>query len=326
MDNSKRTKLGMKQVKKNLAFVLVMLCATSLLIGFPQRASSQAADLKILNYSWYTSTITGNFIVVGEIQNTGPNTLGSATVSGIVYTTDGQSQANNDYSQIFATSLLPNQTVPFYMEFNPESSLSGNLTWISLGIDHVEFHLFENTRDVTPYSGLQIIANTSYVDQQGNYTIQGLLSNGGNGYPENVWAAATFYDSSGKTVAVGYSNYVTPHFLPPNSTALFMIIPYDPTPQMATEITNYSLQILSDGSTTQPLPSPSSSPSPTLSSLPTASITPSPSVSTSSSTNPESEPSVPLSLVYAIIAVFIIAIVIIVLAFAIKKRPKTKTE
>jgi len=326
LDNSKRTKLEMKQVKKNLAFLLVMLCAASLLIGFPQRASSQAVNLKVLNYSYYTSSQTGNFIAVGELQNTGTNTLGSAIITGTVYTKDNQSQASNVYSQVFANKLLPNQKAPFYMEFSAESSISGNLTWISLGIDHVEFHLYETTSDVAPYSGLQIVANTSYVDQDGNYTIQGLVNNGGIGYPENVWAIAAFYDSSGTIVAVGFSNYVSPHFLPPNSTALFTLIPYDPTPQMATEITNYSLQILADGSTTQPQPSFSSSPSPAPSSSPTTSNTPSPSTPATASPNPESEQSVPLSLVYAIIAAFIIAIVIIVLSFAIKKKPKTKTE
>ena len=59
----------------------------------------------------------------------------------------------------------------------------------------------------------------SYVDSSGNFSVTGVLLNRGNGYPENVWAVASFYNASGTVVAVGYSNFVTPHYLPPNQTA-----------------------------------------------------------------------------------------------------------
>jgi len=317
-------------MKKTIAFLLVMLCAASLFIAFPQKAIGQTTDMKVLNYSWYISAQTGNFIVVGELQNTGSNNIGSAPLYGFVYAKDGELLATTELAgslQVYATIVLPNQKVPFYMEFPPESSPSGNLTWVSLGIGRVDFNIYENPTNATPYSGLQIVQDTSYVDPTtGNYTVIGVLQNNGEGYPENVWAVATFYNSSGSVIAVGFSNFVTPHFLPPTNSSSFMLIPNDPTPEMASEIASYSLQILTDGSTTQPAPSPSSSASSQPSSSPTTSVAPSTSSSAPTSSSSVGEPSVPLSYVYAIIAAFVIAIAVIALAFMLRKRTKTGTK
>ncbi len=306
-----------------------MLCAASLFIAFPQKALGQTTAMKVVNYSWYVSAQTGDFIVVGELQNTGPNNIGSAIITGYVYAKDGELQATTDNSHIYASragAILPNQKAPFYMEFTAQSSTGGNLTWISLGIGRIDFNIYETPTNATPYSGLQIVQDTSYVDQTGNYTIIGVLQNNGEGYPENVWAVAAFYNSSGSVIAVGYSNYVSPHFLPPTNSSSFMLIPFDPTPEMATEITSYNLQLLTEGSTTQSSPSPSSSASSQPSSSPTTSVAPSTSSSAPASSSPESEPSVPLSYVYAIIAAFVIAIAVIALAFMLRKRTKTSTK
>jgi hypothetical protein len=321
----KRHKLGLNKVKKRVAFILVFLCTTSLFFAFPPKAFSQTTSLNVLSYSWYTSPYSGNFIVVGELQNLGSETLGSAIITGTVYTKDGQAQTTDTYySQIYAEMLLPNQTAPFYMEFSASTSNYGNLSWVSLGVDHVNFNLHGSAAGSEPYSGLYLVANTSYVDSSGNFSITGVLLNRGNGYPEKVWAVASFYDASGTVVAVGYSNFVTPPYLPPNQTAAFTLIPSDPTPQMATEITGYNLQILSKGSTTPPTPSPSSSPSasPAASSSSSPSATGSPSPGTSST--PEPGVYIPMSYVYAIVAAVIVAVAIIALAFILRKNTKAK--
>jgi hypothetical protein len=316
-------------VKKRVAFILVFLFTASLFFALPPSAFSQTISLNVLSYSWYTSPYSGNFIVVGELQNLGSDKLDSARITGIVYTKDGQAQTTDTYySQIYASGLLPNQTAPFYMEFSAATSNYGNLSWVSLGVDHVDFNLHGSATDTGPYSGLQLVANTSYVDSSGNFSVTGVLLNRGNGYPENVWAVASFYNASGTVVAVGNSNYVTPHYLPPNQTAAFTLIPSDPTPQMATEITGYNLQILSSGSTTPPTPtpSPSSSPpsaSPSTSSSSSPSATASPSPGTSSS--PEPGVYIPMSYLYAIVAAVIVTVAIIALALILRKSTKAKT-
>jgi hypothetical protein len=316
----------LNKVKKRVAFILVFLCTASLFFAFPPSAFSQTISLNVLSCSWYTSSFSGNFIVVGELQNGGSDTLDSAIITGIVYTKDGQAQAAPEFTLVYASRLLPNQTAPFYMEFSAATSTMGNLSWVSLGVDHVDFNLHGSATNTGPYSGLQLVANTSYVDSSGNFSVTGVLLNRGNGYPENVWAVASFYNASGTVVAVGYSNYVTPHYLPPNQTAAFTLIPSDPTPQMAIEITGYNLQILSSGSTTPPPPlpssSPSASPSPSASSSSSPSATASPSPGTSSS--PEPGVYIPMSYVYAIVAAVIVAVAIIALALILRKSTKAK--
>jgi hypothetical protein len=320
-----REKKGDIKVKKITALLLAILCGASLLIVFPQTAFGQSENLKVLSYSWYTSQYSGNFIVVGELQNTGPDTFRSAIITGTVFTTDNQPQATPARALIMLAekgALLPNQKVPFYMEFSPETSTSGNLTWVTQGVDRVEFNLYGTTNNTAPapYSDLQILQEINFL-QGDNYTVTGVLRNTGSLYPEKVWVVATFYDGpdgTGKVVAAGFSNFVTPRFLPPNETATFILTPYDATSQMATKIASYSLQILYEGSTAQPTPSPSSTASPTASSSPSTSSSP----GTSASNPPNGEPSVPLSTVYAIIAAFVIAAAVIALALFLRRKPK----
>jgi hypothetical protein len=316
-------------VKKRVALILVFLCTASLFLAFPPRAFSQTVNLNVLSYSWYTSPYSGDFIVVGELRNVGSDTLSSARINGVIYTKDGQAQAEPAYTLIYASGLMPNQTAPFYMEFNAENSNYGNLSWVSLGVDHVDFRFYGSAADTEPYSGLQLVANTSYVDSTGNFSVTGVILNRGDGYPEKVWAVASFHNASGTVVAVGFSKYVTPDYLPPNQTAAFTLIPTDPTPQMATEITGYNLQVLSSGSTTAPTPSPSSSPSPSASPTPSTSSSPPPSATASpspgTSSTPESGVYIPMSYVYAIVAAVIVTLAIIALAFILRKKTKAKT-
>jgi hypothetical protein len=315
-------------MKRSVAVLLVLTFAASMFSVFSPLALGEirALDMRVSNYSWYTSSLTFNFIVVGEVQNFETATVDSAIPRGVVYTKDGQAQATTEYAIIYTNRLLPDQKAPFYMEFTAASSVNGNLSWITLGIDRVDFSFFGTTTTDEPQdSGVQILAHTSSVDSSNNYNVTGILLNKGSSYPENVWVVAAFYNASGTVIAAGVSKYVTPHFLPPNQTAMFSLIPTDPTLQMATQITTYELQAYSSGSTTSPPPSTSASPSP--SSSPTsAGQSPSPSVSPSQeiTPSPEPEPSVtiPLSYIYATIAAIAIAVTIITLALVLRKRKK----
>lgn len=316
-------------MKKRVAFMLVFLFTTSLFLVFPPRVFSQTVNLNVLSYSWYTSPYSGNFIVVGELQNIGSDTLGSARVNGIVYTKDGQAQASPYATLVYGSNLMPNQTAPFYMQFSAKTSNWGNLSWVSLGIDRVDFYFYGSASEEEPYSGLQLVANESYVDSTGNYSITGVVLNRGDGYPENVWAVASYYNASGTVIAVGFSNYILPHYTPaPNQTAFFTLIPTDPTPEMATQITSFSVQILSSGTTTAPTPEPSFSPSPSLSASPSASssASSSPSATASSSpgtsASPESGVYLSMNTIYTIIAVVIVVVAIIAVVFLLRKRTK----
>ena len=318
--------LTLGKIEKHIGSVLVFIIVASTFCVLSPLAfgEARALDLRVSNYSWYKSSVTGNFIVVGEVQNFENATVNSASPRGFVYTKDGQLQAAADYAILgffqAGNMLLPNQKVPLYMEFTAQSSSWLNLSWVDLGIDRVEFSFFGTTTTEEPQdSGLQIRAHTPSVDIYGYYNVTGLIMNRGNLYPEYVWVIATFYNASGTVIAVGASNYITPNFLPPNQSALFSLIPVGSTTQMATQIATYELQVLWSGSTTQLTPSPSASPSASASPSPT-----SPTVSPTGGVTPSPEPivSIPLSVLYAIVAAVVVAVVIIVLALVLRRRRK----
>ena len=302
-------------MKKPLAMILVILCAASLFLVLPSKVFAQDSPVEVVSYSWYNSPVYGYLLVVGELKNTGDSILSDCKPSGTIYTVDGEAQATTEYSQVLATQMLPGQSVPFYMVFSAAYSTWGNMSWVNLGIDRVDFHFFTSTTTTAQYDGLQLMADTHYVDNTGNYTVNGVVSNRGNLYPEYAWVVAAFYDASNTVVAVGYSNYITPHYLPPNETAYYTITPMEPTAQMATTIDHYSLQVLSqnvvDTPNTTPTPSPSTSGSP--------GTTPTP----SGSQQQNSDGGLDMTLVYVVIGAAVIVVAVVAFMFVVRKKPKT---
>ncbi len=239
------------ELKKVAAVFLAVLSMTVLCITIVPNVKGAPEDVKILSYSWYISPSTsttstpGDFIVVGEVQNVGPNILNRINVQGTVYTSDGQAQATS-YSPVFVDHMLPQQKAPFYMGFSVYESYSGNLSWISLGIDHVAFQIFlANATDSYQYPDIEIVANTSYTDLNGAYTVTGILGNTGSQDTGRPWVEATFYNASGTVIAVGVGNFLTEETspLPPNQTIQFTVAPRDSTSQLTTQISSYSLLV-----------------------------------------------------------------------------------
>ncbi len=307
-------------MKKLVTLLLVSICVASLFLTISSNVQGQTSEgMEVVSYSWYTSAYSGYFVVVGEVKNVGSEALGSSVLTGTVVTSDQQQQALSEYTLIYSATLLPGETAPFYMMFTPASSTGGNLSWVSLGIDHIDFNFYNTATQNVPYSGLFIGANASSIDMSGNYTVEGIVVNRGEKYPDKVWVVAAFYDVSGKVVAVGYSNYLSPHYLPPAQTAMFKLMPTDPTSQMASQIVSYKLQALSDGVVDTP---PTSSPTP--SPVPTTNPTATPTGYTGSEVTPPPENGLYVSMttVYVIVAAVAIAVAIVVVAFVLRKKSK----
>jgi hypothetical protein len=311
-------------VKKIVTLILVTVCVASLFLTIPSKVYSQtgtAEGMKVVSYSWYISAFSGYFVVVGEVQNVGSGIFSSSVLTGSVVTSDQQAQAFSDYTIIYSAGLLPGETAPFYMMFTPESSTWGNLTWVSLGIDRVDFNFYNTPTQTAPYSGLFIGANTSYIDMSGNYTVEGVVINRGNLYPQNVWVVASFYDASGKVVAVGYSNYLSPHYLPPTNSTLFRLTPTDPTAQMASEIVNYKLTVLSENEVATPPASSAPTSVPVETSSP-SSENPTATPIGSVTAQPDNGVSISMTTVYVIVAA--VAVVVAILALMLMLRKKSK--
>jgi hypothetical protein len=229
-------------MKKNVVISLVFVSIIFLFFTFTPNVLSQSENAEVLSYSWYGSQF-GYFIVVGEVQNVGPNIIDYIYLGGIIYTTDEQAQAVS-YTKVFSSQILPQQKAPFRMYFFPENSYTGDFSWLSIGIDHVEFGVVgANETDTYQYQNLEIANSMSYIDSYGLYTVTGSIRNTGNQATGRVWVVATFYNVSGNVIAVGYTNYLTPNSILPDQTTSFTVTPLDSTPQLANQITNYALII-----------------------------------------------------------------------------------
>ena len=303
-------------MRKSSVFLFVFLTLASLGVTLVPQVSSQPENIKVLSYGWYVDSI--NFLdVVGEVQNVGPNTIDTVVLSGTIYATDGEAKAYSS-TTVFVKYLVPQQKAPFFMEFPPQASVTGDLSWLSLGIDHIDFtvNLAEATSSYQ-YPGLTVASSSGEVDSEGVYWVSGTVQNTGDQTARNVYLVGTFFNASDTVVAVGYSDYLTPLSLSPSSTASFKFGAFDLNQSVVPSnlmISSYSLLVQTEspilsGDAPSPTPTPSNTPS---------NNTPSPTGSPSS----ENPNGLAPGAVYAIVA----AIVIIGLAITLLAIRKTKSQ
>jgi hypothetical protein len=191
------------------------------------KVSSQPENIKILSYGWYVDSIP-YVDVVGEVQNVGPNTIDTVVLSGVIYTPDGEAVAYSYPTTVFVKYLVPQQKAPFYMEFPPEVSVTGDLSWLSLGVDHVDFTV--NAAAVTSnyqYPDLTVTSSSGGTDSEGVYWVTGTVQNTGTQTATNVYVIGTFYNATGTVIAMGYTDALTPASLSPSSTTSFKVGAFD---------------------------------------------------------------------------------------------------
>ena len=296
-------------MKNNALYVFLLLTLVLLSLALTPQVSSQPEKIKVLDYSWYVDSF-GDFIVVGEIQNIGSNIIDSVTLSGLVYTTDGIAQAGST-GGAYVNQLIPQQKAPFYIIFPPQSSASGNLDWVSIGVDHIDFTV--NKADPTTeyqYPDLTIKSSSGGADADGIYWVTGALENSGTQTASTIRVIGTFYSASGTVIAVGYTDPLTPTSLASSSSVSFKVAAFDLNQNEVSsdkKITNYRLLI----QITEPLltgTTPTSPPSTPSSSGNTPPPTESPN-SNNSNNSSDSNPIAPEMLYAAVIAISIIGIV-----------------
>jgi hypothetical protein len=296
-------------VSKGIVFFFVSLMLLSLSLALVPQVSSQPENINVLSYSWYIDA-NGYLTVVGEVQNVGPNTIESVVLSGTVYTTDGAAQAYSYPTSVYMQYLIPQQKAPFYIEFPPETSITGDFSWLSLGLDRVDFTVnLANATSNYQYPDLTVASSSGGVDEEGVFWVSGTVKNTGTQTANNIYVIGTFYNASGTVVAVGYTDTLTPNALAPSSTTSFKIGAFDlnqtETPSNL-KISSYSLLIYVEGpilSGTAPS-LPPSTPIPSES-TPPASATDSPPIESPGSENPNV---LAPEAIYAIVVIIILAV------------------
>jgi hypothetical protein len=308
-------------LKKIISIVVIaILVLTAFSVLSAPKVKAQTSEVQILSYSWYAaptdttlSEYAGDLVAVGEVQNVGNNTLSEVLVDGFATNSSG-TLVDSAEASIYALDLSPGQKAPFYLDFTPENSLTGDQSWVPT-INNVTVRLsYIGTTNQTVYSGLTIpAASTSAIISGGAYTVTGIVQNTGTQTTGNVWVVATFYNASGTAIALNYTNYLTSS-LSPGSTVPFTVTPIDNTATLSSEISNYSLEVQYAPLTSSTSPSPNSTPNPNS--------TP----STSTSTIPTATPSpgvMSTAVTFAIAGVIVVVILVVLIVFLfLRKRQK----
>jgi hypothetical protein len=231
-----------------------------ILVLIPYGFSQTLDTIKISSYSWYVNS-SGNFIVVGEVQNIGNSIFESLSLNVFVRGTDG-SQLASGTTTIYAKYILPQQKAPFHIDFgNLGANVASRVSVIGFSISKAPSTIYREYSDLSAHTVFNGVSN-------GYYTIIGAVTNSGTQTANDVKVIATYYNSSGIVVAVGY---VLLNDLTPNNSTVFSVSEFDATSSSASQISNYSLLIQ-----TATLQNSSPTPSPTLSPSPSATPTPSP--------------------------------------------------
>jgi len=190
--------------------------------------------------------------VVGEIQNVGSNTVNPVYLTGSVYSSDGTDQSDS-YCQVWVSYLAPQQKAPFYMEFYPPSSTG---IWQPQDVSKIALTVsIANATSGYQYPDLKITSSSASIgstgDYNGAYLVNGIIQNTGSQTATNITVVATFYNSTGTVVAVGYTNYLTPATLAPSGTPIsFQVAALDLNQTVVPsgeKISSYSLLVQAQG-------------------------------------------------------------------------------
>jgi hypothetical protein len=255
-------------MKKSVIPAFVVAITMVLCMTLIPNVFSQPENVRVLSYSWHIDISSGEYlVVVGEVQNVGPNIIDYVKVIGTFYASDGTPLEGNSVRSL-TTQILPQQKAPFYMIVPIYDSLTRSWVWDPQSIDYLTILVnYAEPTESSQYQGLEISSHESSTDAYGLYTVTGVVKNTGTQSTNQAIVVATFYNSTGSVVAVGTS-YLTPSSIAPGSTASFTIYPLDYL-AVAGEVSSYSLLIQAQNTTPSATPTPSPTASPSLSPTPT---------------------------------------------------------
>jgi len=310
--------MKVRRMKKQI-LILILLCNLTLaffttLSTVPVKADT--SDAKVLSYSWYVADnnvlakYSGDIVVVGEIQNVGTTNLGYVYVTGWAYLND--TVVAIAQHQVYGNNLQPGQKAPFYLDFVPENSEIGDLSWVPYVTNVVAAVTYVSNTDEDMYQGLTATSDSSM--SSGTFTVTGSVKNTGTQTIGDVRVVTTFYNSSGTVVSLSYTSVLSDS-LAPGSSVSYTAVPTDNYP--SDEITDYATLVQS----TIQIPTSTATPTPTstAASTPTATAT----TTTQPTQTPTSNSEDNNTLLIAAVAV----VVVIVLAVAVLmlKRNRSKT-
>jgi hypothetical protein len=244
-------------LKKSTTYFSIILILSVASVPLLSTATSQTQSIKVLSYTYYVDSL-GYFIVVGEVQNQGPNTIRRIILTGTIIDSNG-AQASS-YGPVWGEYLTPQQKAPFYMEFPSRADDGSVITEISE--IKIDVYMAEPTPNYR-YPYLTIANDQSFIGTNrgspttstnlsdgdfGVFWVTGNLQNTGTRTANDVAIYATFYNSKNEPVAVGYSAKINQ--IAPSQTTSIKLGAFDLNQSIVPEdkkITTYSLLIQAQG-------------------------------------------------------------------------------
>jgi hypothetical protein len=313
-------------LKKTLTYLLVVFTIFSLIIPFTPIAHAQASSIKVLNYTHYFDSL-GYIVVVGEVQNQGPNNINGTVLTGIITSSDGQQV--NGWTQVWGKYLTPQQKAPFYMEFQTQTESGTYITDVSTVDIQVAqatpTDYYQNPNLLTIASsqgyvgtnpGRPATANLPSDGDLGVFWVEGTIRNLGSEPAQYVRVYGTFFNANGDPVAAGYSE--TNSTLAAGVISNFKLGAFDLNQSIVPadkKIATYSLLIQTEGPFSKGnAPVPVVTPTP----MPISSATPAP----SDGTEVNNDSATPMWVYGAVIAVGLIAVGAALLFTRRRNKPK----
>ncbi len=249
---------GDTKLKRIFALVIIMalFMMSIVVLSAPNvKAQNNTSDARVLSYSYYVAPSdtslayqSGDLVAVGEIQNAGSSYLTNVSLTGTAYDSSGNVLATGQ-GIAFVFHTAPGDRTPFYVDFPPQNSTG--LDWTS-SVSTVTVSVTTVDEVATPqYGGLYFIANSSVdaaYSPDSTYRVVGFIGNNGSETSGSLWVVTTFYDTTGKVVALNFTS-IMPGIAPGENTT-FWVTPTDNTPALSDSITNYNSVIDSLPNTT----------------------------------------------------------------------------
>jgi hypothetical protein len=317
-------------MKKSIIYFSIVLLVVSLGLTLVPHTFGQTEtqNVKILNYSYYFDT-DGYLEVVGQVQNVGSNTLDPVYLTGSVLSASG-TDLSDSYCRLLVADLIPQEIAPFNMEFMP-------LNWGPLDISSIVLNVGQaNVTSSYQYTDLKITSSSATIGTSGNfsgaYLVNGVIQNTGSQTAQNVSVVATFYNSSGIVIAVGYNTVFLTYSLAPSATIPFQVPAYDLNQSAvpaSEKISSYSLLIQDQGPILQGTPpvftsNPNAQGSVTQTGGSSPTSSPTPTKSTGNATTNSLNPI--LIVIIAVVIAIVVAMGAIVALRRIKPKETTKQK
>ncbi|HMK93842.1 MAG TPA: FxLYD domain-containing protein [Candidatus Limnocylindrales bacterium] len=233
-----------------VAVLAALILATFAFVPLPC-VKAAASEVKVLSYSYYTAPANtvlapnqGDIVVVGEIENVGTGIVQNVTLMGTALDSTGKTIASSSLGVVWSYEMAPGQKAPFFIDFTPQSSTSQNTSWMSSLSKFTVTVLAVTDTTTSPYPDLSVPTTPFAVNQSNVYTVVGTIVNTGSQTMDYVWVVTTFYNAAGTVVGLNYTYVITPSAaLAPTNAIRWVATPADSTPQLTSEIANFSYVI-----------------------------------------------------------------------------------